>query len=102
PSFPSDIPSCVTCQVNYGSISSCAAAAPLLANFTMILFNPGAFIKLIECACTDTFQAAYPQCVDCFERTNQTALLNNTNLSGTLNGLRTVCGATSTTLSNVT
>jgi len=29
-----------------------------------IIFNPGAFIDIIKCACTDTFQSAYPQCAD--------------------------------------
>jgi len=33
------------------------------------------FIDVIQCACTDTFQSAYPQCVDCFTQTNQTAFL---------------------------
>ncbi|VDB95412.1 unnamed protein product [Peniophora sp. CBMAI 1063] len=102
PDFPDDVPSCGICSQNYNSISSCAAAVPVLQNFTTVLFNPGAFIDVIKCACTDTFQAAYPQCVDCFERTNQTALLNDDNLDGTLEGLRTVCGTVSTTVSNTT
>ncbi|KZV69066.1 hypothetical protein PENSPDRAFT_753629 [Peniophora sp. CONT] len=100
PEFPDNIPSCGICAGNYSSISSCAAAVPVLQNFTTVIFNPGAFIDVIKCACTDTFQAAYPQCVDCFERTNQTALLNDDNLAGTLEGLRTVCGTVSTTVSN--
>ena len=76
PNFPSDIPSCGICAGNYSSISSCAAAVPVLQNFTMVcgrpvhiaatsaeieyfqvLFNPGAFIDVIKCACTDTFQS---------------------------------------------
>jgi hypothetical protein len=31
-----------------------------------VLFNPGAFVEVIKCACTDTFQATYPQCADWF------------------------------------
>ena len=64
PSFPPDPPSCPKCAESFGSINSCAAAAPVLANFSMVIFNPGAFIDIIKCACTDTFQAAYPQCAD--------------------------------------
>jgi hypothetical protein len=41
--------------------------------------------------------------MDCsFERTNQTALLNDPDIPDVINGIRTVCGATSSTLSNVT
>ena len=36
PTFPSDIPSCQQCEQNYGSIDSCAQAAPVLANFTTV------------------------------------------------------------------
>lgn len=69
---------------DYSSINSCAEASPVLSNFTMvspsaststtksspphwyqqIMFNPSAFIEVIKCACTDTFQSAFPQCVD--------------------------------------
>ncbi|CDO68759.1 hypothetical protein BN946_scf184989.g25 [Trametes cinnabarina] len=106
PVFPDQPPSCPICEQNYGSIDSCAQAAPVLANFSMVstlrgeltegntdtdmagaiqvIFNPGAFIDVIKCACADTFQSgewykkgrtivfilkcramsAYPQCVD--------------------------------------
>ena len=64
PKFPSDIPSCPICEENYSSISGCADAAPVLANFTMVIFSPAAFVDVIECACTDTFRSVYPQCVD--------------------------------------
>lgn len=30
--------------------------------FTQIIFNPGAFIDVIECACTDTFQSGMSKC----------------------------------------
>jgi hypothetical protein len=29
-----------------------------------IIYNPGAFIDVIQCSCTETFSAAFPQCVD--------------------------------------
>lgn len=79
PIFPTQPPSCPICAQNYGSIDSCAQAAPVLANVSMvglmigigigargvfvdsfvrqIIFNPGAFVSVIECACTDTFQS---------------------------------------------
>ncbi|KAF8735381.1 hypothetical protein AX14_002191 [Amanita brunnescens Koide BX004] len=87
---------------NYGSINSCVQAAPVLANISMVLFNPGAFIDVIKCACTDTFQAAFPQCVDCFIQTNQTDVLNTPNLPSLVDNIRTVCSFTSTVLSNKT
>ena len=40
-----------------------------------MIYEPTRFIDVIQCACTDTFQSAYPQCVDCFTQTNQTAFL---------------------------
>lgn len=29
-----------------------------------VIANPGAFISVIKCSCTDTFQSVFPQCVD--------------------------------------
>ncbi|KAI0085524.1 hypothetical protein BDY19DRAFT_877910, partial [Irpex rosettiformis] len=103
PDFPDQPASCAICATNYDNISSCAQAAPVLANFSSILFNPGAFIDVIKCACTDTFQSAYPQCVDCFEKTNQTSFLNaNTQeLPNILKGINSICGLASTLLGNV-
>jgi|SRR5258706_2152387 len=40
-----------------------------------MIYDPTRFIDVVQCACTDTFQSAYPQCVDCFTQTNQTAFL---------------------------
>ncbi|KAJ3482387.1 hypothetical protein NLI96_g7005 [Meripilus lineatus] len=62
-----------------------------------IIFNPGAFIDVIKCACTDTFQSAFPH----FERTNQTDWLSTPNLPGVVNGIRQVCAIASTLLGNV-
>ncbi|KAI0673132.1 WD40 repeat-like protein [Trametes maxima] len=98
PVFPEQPPSCPICAQNFGSIDSCAQAAPVLANFSMIIFNPGAFIDVIKCACADTFQSAYPQCVDCFTQTNQTQFLNSDNLPSVVEGLRNVCALESTLL----
>jgi len=101
PVFPDQPPSCPICSENYGSISSCAQAAPVLANVSEILFNPGAFIDVIKCACTDTFQSVYPQCVDCFEKTNQTNFLNSQDLPAVVSGIRSICAIASTLVGNV-
>ncbi|EKM52374.1 uncharacterized protein PHACADRAFT_198429 [Phanerochaete carnosa HHB-10118-sp] len=95
PQFPAQPPSCPLCEQGFPGIDSCAQAAPVLANVSMILFNPGAFIDVIKCACTDTFQSAYPQCVDCFEKTNQTSFLNTTNAPAVVNGIRDICSLAS-------
>lgn len=103
PYFPPEPPSCPICEANYGNIQNCAEAAPVLANFSMVIFNPGAFIDVIQCACTETFQAVFPQCADCFIRTNQSEVLNyNTeDLPDILRGVREVCSLASTLLGNV-
>jgi len=101
PSFPANIPSCPICQQNWNGIQNCASAAPVFANFSMIIYNPGAFIGVIECACTDTFTSTYPQCVDCFEQTNQTSLLDTPNAPSVVDGMRKVCALASTLLGGV-
>ncbi|EPQ55926.1 hypothetical protein GLOTRDRAFT_76143 [Gloeophyllum trabeum ATCC 11539] len=101
PYFPADPTSCPICEAQYSQISSCAQAAPVLANFTMVIFNPGAFIDVIKCACTDTFQSVFPQCVDCFTKTNQTDVLNTPDLPAVVSGMRNVCALESTLLGNV-
>ncbi|CAL1698260.1 unnamed protein product [Somion occarium] len=101
PFFPDQPPSCPICAQNYPSINSCAQAAPVLANFSMIIFNPGAFIDVIKCACTDTFQSAFPQCADCFIQTNQSDVLNTPDLPGIVSGMRQICALESTLLGNV-
>ncbi|KAI0072305.1 hypothetical protein K474DRAFT_1605370 [Panus rudis PR-1116 ss-1] len=97
PFFPDQPPSCPICAQSY----PCAQAAPVLANFSMVIFNPGAFIDVIKCACTDTFQSAFPQCVDCFIKTNQSDVLNTPDLPGIVNGMRQICAIESTLLGNV-
>ncbi|KAM5532511.1 hypothetical protein V8D89_013798 [Ganoderma adspersum] len=103
PQFPAQPPSCPICEQNFANIDSCAQAAPVLQNFSMIIFNPGAFIDVIKCACTDTFQSAYPQCVDCFIQTNQTSFLDSDakNLPSVLDGMHKICALASTLLGGV-
>ncbi|KAF5366734.1 hypothetical protein D9758_006564 [Tetrapyrgos nigripes] len=101
PTFPPDPPSCPICQQNYDRINNCAQAAPVLANFSEIIFNPGAFINVIQCACTETFQSVFPQCVDCFVQTNQTQVLNAPDLNSVVSGMRQVCALASTLLGGV-
>lgn len=71
PTFPAQYPSCVKCQEKYSSISSCMQASSVFQNATSIFNDPINYIAVIKCACTDTFQAVYPQCVDCFQHTDQ-------------------------------
>ncbi|KAF9529151.1 hypothetical protein CPB83DRAFT_853323 [Crepidotus variabilis] len=101
PQFPNDPPSCPVCAKDYPSINSCAEASPVLANFTMIIFNPGAFVDVIKCSCLDTFQAVFPQCVDCFIKTGQENILNTPNLPAVVDGMRKICALESTLLGNV-
>ncbi len=91
---------------------------------SQINFNPGAFIDVIKCACTDTFQSAYPQCVDwyvpsvdphmhtsrpdhsvlnSFIQTNQTSFLDSDskNLPAVLDGMHKICALASTLLGGV-
>ncbi|KAJ4491030.1 hypothetical protein C8R41DRAFT_766314 [Lentinula lateritia] len=98
PTFPSSPASCPICEANYSSIQNCAEASPVLANFTTIIFNPGAFIAVIQCSCTETFQSVFPQCVDCFEQTNQTDVLGSADLPSVLQGMRNICALESTLL----
>jgi len=102
PYFPDTPPSCPICARGYPSINSCAQAAPALANLTSVIFNPGAFIDVIRCACTDAFQSTFPQCVDCFERTNQTAVLDSVdvNLPSLVKTIRQLCEMESSILGN--
>lgn len=101
PYFPDQPPSCQLCAQAWPSIDSCCDAAPLFENFTSIILNPVPFIDLIECACTDTFKSAFPQCVDCFQMTNQTDVLQSDDLPGVISGMRTVCGMMSTLIGSV-
>ncbi|KAH9987940.1 hypothetical protein BJV74DRAFT_840586 [Russula compacta] len=106
PYFPDSPPSCPICEKGYSSINSCAQAAPALANLSSVIANPGAFINVIKCSCTDTFQSVFPQCVDCFEKTNQTAVLDNAasnsdDLPSLVKNIRELCAEASSIFGNV-
>ncbi|KIM81955.1 hypothetical protein PILCRDRAFT_45133, partial [Piloderma croceum F 1598] len=58
-----------------------------------IILNPGAFINVILCSCNDTFQSVYPQCVDCFEQTNQTDLLATTDAPAIVDSICALAGS---------
>ncbi|KAF7369805.1 hypothetical protein MVEN_00313100 [Mycena venus] len=87
PQFPSSPPSCG----NYDNIKLCITVIPVVANFTTVIANPGSFVDVLTCGCSDTFNATFPQCVDCFEDTNQQAVLNISDPDAVLTGLTKVC-----------
>ncbi|ORY76526.1 hypothetical protein BCR35DRAFT_280386 [Leucosporidium creatinivorum] len=105
PYFPTDIPSCGVCEPSWSSISSCAAAAPAFESWMNMIYNPAAWYAVIKCGCADTFQAAYPQCVDCFVQTNQCeqflGVPSDSGASSILDGIRNVCGLGSAILGGV-
>lgn len=105
PSFPSSIPSCPKCESQYSSLSSCMGASAVFANATSLFNNPIAYINVIKCACTDTFQAVYPQCLDCFQRTDQCYYLGTdpqgTGAGNVVSNLRNICGLGSALLGGV-
>ncbi|GAA6040479.1 hypothetical protein JCM8097_004569 [Rhodosporidiobolus ruineniae] len=129
PYFPPDMPSCVACEPQWSGINSCAMAAPAFQNWqnvrsflslhgersideplaslsrAQMLYNPLSFVSAIKCGCTDTFNSAYPQCVDCFVQTNQCeqylGVPSEQNASSILDGLRNVCGFGSALLGGV-
>jgi len=102
--FPDYPPSCQICEQNYNNIDSCANASIVFANISEILYSPLQFLSVINCACTDTFKSAYPQCVDCFEQTNQTVFLepaNGANLSSIVTNIREICALGSSIFGHV-
>ncbi|EST07892.2 hypothetical protein PSEUBRA_003017 [Kalmanozyma brasiliensis GHG001] len=105
PRFPSDIPSCPKCEAQYSSLSSCMGASSVFANATSIFNDPIAYINVIRCACTDTFQSVYPQCLDCFQRTDQCYYLGTdpqgTGADKVVSNLRSICGLGSALLGGV-
>ncbi|GAA6006085.1 uncharacterized protein JCM10292_006543 [Rhodotorula paludigena] len=106
PLFPPEVPSCAVCQPAWSGVSSCAEAAPVFSDWMNILWNPLSFIDAIKCSCTDTFSSAFPQCVDCFIRTDQCeAYLGvpsvEANTSPILDSMRNVCGFASVLLGGV-
>ncbi|KAI3483036.1 hypothetical protein L1887_54156 [Cichorium endivia] len=105
PTFPANIPSCPKCEERYSSLSSCMGASSVFANATSIFSDPVAYINVIKCACTDTFQAVYPQCLDCFQHTDQCYYLGTdpqgTGANKVISNLRSICGLGSALLGGV-
>ncbi|SPO39147.1 uncharacterized protein PSFLO_04626 [Pseudozyma flocculosa] len=105
PTFPAEFPSCPKCEADYGKLSSCMGAASVFANSTSIFNNPMAYINVIRCACTDTFQSVFPQCVDCFQHTNQCYYLGTdpqgTGAGSLTSNIRNICGFGSALLGGV-
>ncbi|KAL9932392.1 hypothetical protein V8E36_008871 [Tilletia maclaganii] len=96
PSFPAQFASCPKCEDKYSSLSSCMEASSVFRNATSIFNSPLSYIAVIKCACTDTFQSVYPQCLDCFQHTNQCYYLG-TDPQGTgapdiISNIRNICG----------
>ncbi|KAK0529597.1 hypothetical protein OC834_003620 [Tilletia horrida] len=105
PSFPAQYPSCEKCEEKYSSLSSCMEASAVFQNATNIFNNPLSYFAVIKCACTDTFQAVYPQCLDCFQHTNQCWYLGTdpqgTGAPAIISNIRNICGFGSALLGGV-
>lgn len=111
--FPDYPPSCQICEPHFSEINACANASVIFADVQsvriqpclswaqfpsytggadtlrlQILLSPLSFISEITCACSSTFQSYFPQCVDCFELTNQTVYIepSNGNMSSIVQG----------------
>ncbi|KAJ6492919.1 hypothetical protein C8R47DRAFT_1120432 [Mycena vitilis] len=91
PQFPASPPSCGLCAQNYNDIQLCMTLVPVVANFSEVISNPGSFVDVLTCACSSTFNATFPQCVDCFQNTNQQSFLNESDPDAVLAGLTKVC-----------
>jgi hypothetical protein len=102
PTFPAQYPSCYNCQQKYSSLSSCMEASSVFENATSIFNSPLRYIAAIKCACTDTFQAVYPQCVQCFQMTDQCYYLGTdpegTNAPQIVTNIRQICALGSSLL----
>ncbi|CAD6926322.1 unnamed protein product [Tilletia controversa] len=105
PSFPAEFPSCGKCEEKYSSLSSCMEASSVFQNATNIFNSPLSYFAVIKCACTDTFQAVYPQCLDCFQHTNQCWYLGTdpqgTGAPAIISNIRNICGFGSALLGGV-
>lgn len=105
PTFPASIASCQKCEPNYPKISSCAMASSAFQNGTTIFSDPTKYYSIIKCACADTFQAAYPQCLDCFQHTNQCWYLGTdpqgSQAPAIISNMRSICALGSALLGGV-
>ncbi|KAL1925414.1 uncharacterized protein VTP21DRAFT_297 [Calcarisporiella thermophila] len=80
PTFPADIPSCVSCQPNYQTFSSCVNSGQIFKNWLAVVTNPSAAASALQCACNNNFvQNIYPQCVDCLNKSNQQSFMGGNN-----------------------
>jgi hypothetical protein len=91
PQFPASPASCGLCQQNYDSIKLCISVVPIMVNFTTVIENPGSFVNVISCACGDQFKTTFPQCIDCFEQTDQESFLNMPDPDAVIEGTNKVC-----------
>ncbi|KAJ7161054.1 hypothetical protein C8R46DRAFT_1106369 [Mycena filopes] len=91
PQFPSSPASCGQCQQNYDNIKLCMSLVPIMADSSTIIKNPSDFIAVLTCSCTEPFKSTFPECVDCFQNTNQDAVLNITDTDAVMQGLTKVC-----------
>jgi hypothetical protein len=91
--FPDYPPSCQICEPHFSEINACANASVIFADVQSILVSPLSFLGEITCACSSTFQYYFPQCVDCFELTNQTVYIepSNGNMSSIVQGVHDIC-----------
>ncbi|KAF9194526.1 AMP deaminase [Haplosporangium sp. Z 767] len=95
--FPQNIPSCSTCYGMYPTLSRCNVIAntntfPITNNTTHESLLP-----FLKCICTFKALDTYPDCVDCFKRTQQTIQLNVLrayHLSNYMDAFQQLCGAT--------
>ncbi|CAO1620753.1 unnamed protein product [Parajaminaea phylloscopi] len=105
PTFPAQYASCPKCQADYWKISSCAQASSAFQNDTTIFSDPTKYYSIIKCACTDTFQAVYPQCLDCFQHTDQCWYLGTdpkgTGAPAIVSNMRSICALGSALLGKV-
>lgn len=105
PTFPAQYASCPKCEANYSKISSCAQASSAFQNGTTVFSDPTKYYSIIKCACTDTFQAVYPQCLDCFQHTNQCWYLGTdpqgSGAPAIISNMRSICALGSALLGGV-
>ncbi|CAO1626401.1 unnamed protein product [Sympodiomycopsis kandeliae] len=105
PTFPANIASCQKCEPNYPKISSCALASSAFQNGTTIFSDPTKYYSIIKCACVDTFQNSYPQCLDCFQHTDQCYYLGTdpkgTQAPAIITNMRQICALGSSLLGGV-
>ncbi|KAJ7271094.1 hypothetical protein C8J57DRAFT_1320692 [Mycena rebaudengoi] len=91
PTFPDSPESCGVCEEKYDSIKLCISVAPIMKDFTSVITNPGSFINVITCACSEPFKTTFPNCVTCFKATNQTEVLNMPDPDSVIAGINKVC-----------